>query len=56
VVLMYEDFFTSVRGLSGGSVTPHPVSLMSYPWAQAKRFALQGAIEYAFLCTVGNRI
>jgi hypothetical protein len=48
-VVLYEDPFTSVRGLSGGPVTSHPVPLMSYPWAQSGRFALQG-IEYAFLC------
>jgi hypothetical protein len=34
-VVLYEDSFTSVRGLSGGSVTLHPVALMSYPWAQS---------------------
>ena len=28
-VVLYEDSCTSVRGLSGGSVTPHPVALMS---------------------------
>jgi hypothetical protein len=33
-VVLYEDSCTSVRGLSGGSVTPHPVALMSHPWAQ----------------------
>jgi hypothetical protein len=55
-VVLYEDSFTSVRGLSGGSVTSHPVTLMSdvIPMG-SKRFALQG-IEYAFLCTVDNRI
>jgi hypothetical protein len=49
VLVLYEqDSFTSLRGLSGGSVTLHPVALISYPWAQRGRFALQG-IEYAFL-------
>jgi hypothetical protein len=27
--------YTSTRGLSGGSATPHPVALISYPWAQS---------------------
>jgi hypothetical protein len=32
-MVLYEDSFTSVRGLSGGSVTLHPVALMPYrPW------------------------
>jgi hypothetical protein len=49
-VVLYKDSFTSVRGLSVGSVTLHPVALMScmLPMAGSKRPALQG-IEYAFL-------
>jgi hypothetical protein len=34
-VVIYEDSCTSVRGHSGGSVTLHPVYLMSYPWVQS---------------------
>jgi hypothetical protein len=33
-VVLYEGSWTSVGSLSGGSVTPHPVALVSYPWAQ----------------------
>jgi hypothetical protein len=34
-VVLYEDSCISTRDHSGGSVTPHPVSLMSYPWIQS---------------------
>jgi hypothetical protein len=55
-VVLHEDSCISTRGHSGGSVTPHPVPSSSdaIPMG-SKWFALQG-IEYAFLCTVDNRI
>jgi hypothetical protein len=34
-VVLYEGPCISTRGHSGGSVTPRPVALMSYPWAQS---------------------
>jgi hypothetical protein len=33
-VVLHEDSCISTKGHSGGSITPHPVSLMSYSWAQ----------------------
>jgi hypothetical protein len=46
-VVLYEDFFSSARGLSGGQVTSHQLYLMSYPWAQSgSPYRTQSIIEY----------
>jgi hypothetical protein len=47
-VVLHEDSCISTRGLSGGSVTPHPVALIDVIPMGSKKFALQST-EYAFL-------